>query len=278
MSRVLNGTLSTDLQGGVYTLARCFEITRKDGTVVRLTDHHKDITFLGNTYLSDGGFTTSAMESGENLAVDNSEMKVLFRSTAVDRSDIINGVYDGAAISVWLVNYLNPSNYTALPGAFINRSRSSELDSGIFEVTSKSSKLNQSIGRIAIPMCDADVGDLRCGVNLASFTVTGTITSVTSNSVFTDSSRTEANDYFNTSVLTFTSGPNNGIKCQVKDFGSGQFILLDPPPNNVSVSDTYSVYAGCDQLSDTCKNTFNNFINFRGLPFNIDNLSLVGGA
>lgn len=278
MSRALNGILSSDLQSGVLTLSRCFEITRKDGVVVRLTDHHKDIILQGETYLSDGGFSSSAMESGENLAVDNSEMQVLFRSTLVERQDIIKGVYDGASLNIWLVNYLNPANYTALPGAFINRCRSPDSDSGVFEVSSKSSKLNQNVGRTVIPMCDADLGDSRCGVNLASFTVSGTITSVSSSSVFTDSGRAEAEDYFNYGILAFTSGSNNGVVCQIKDFGTGQFTLLDPPPNPVSVADTYEASAGCDQLSDTCKTKFDNFVNFRGLPFNIDNLSLIGGA
>ena len=165
MTRVLNGTLSTDLADQSLTLCRCWEITKTDGTVNRVTDHDQDLTFLSNTFESDNGFTISAVESGENLAVDNADLKVLLSTGNVTQADIINGVYDGATVKVWLVNFNTPANYTALPGAYLSQMNSADTDSAVFEMISISSKLNQNIGRRLIPMCDADLGDSRCGVN-----------------------------------------------------------------------------------------------------------------
>lgn len=67
MTRVLNGSSASDLSEQVITYCRCFEIARVDGQVIRLTDHSKNLTFLGETFISDGGFTISALESEKIL-------------------------------------------------------------------------------------------------------------------------------------------------------------------------------------------------------------------
>jgi hypothetical protein len=60
------------------------------------------------------------------------------------------------------------------------------------ELRGMTQKLQQSVGRVYAPACDADLGDTRCGVTLASFTVTGAVTTATSARVFTDTARVEA--------------------------------------------------------------------------------------
>jgi uncharacterized phage protein (TIGR02218 family) len=38
-------------------------------------------------------------------------------------------------------------------------------------------------------------------------------------------------------------------------------------PYTPQVGDTFTLTAGCDHRKDTCKNKFNNLVNFRGEPF-----------
>jgi uncharacterized phage protein (TIGR02218 family) len=89
---------------------------------------------------------------------------------------------------------------------------------------------------------------------------------VTSNSVITDSSRAEADDYFAYGNLTMTSGDNDGISREVRSFSTGEFILFQPFPYDVEVGETYSVYAGCNKQLATCRDKFSNVINFQGFP------------
>lgn len=277
MTRVLNGTLSTDLQGDVTTFCRCWEITKTNGDIVRITDHDADVILESNTYTTDGGFTISAVEAGENLAVDNADLSVLLQTNIVNEADLVNGVYDGASIKVWLVNFENTANYCALPGAYLAKMNSADTDNAVFEMVSLSAKLNENTTARMIPMCDADLGDARCGVNLVTYTVSGTVTGVGSVSQFTDSSRAEADDYFNFGKLTWTSGNNNGLEFEVSDFSSGIFKLHGVCPNDIETGDTYDVHRGCDQTPDTCKDVYSNYVNFRGFPFNIDNLEMISG-
>jgi len=277
MSRTLNGTLSTNIIDGCLTLCRCWEIVKVSGGTLRLTDHDTDVEFLGETFASDGGFTISNLESGENLAVDNAEMKALLKTNLVEQGDILSGEFDNATVRVFLVNFTTPANYTQLPGAYLSRMTNGDEDSATFELMSISNRLNQNTGRVVIPTCDADVGDSRCGVNLTAFTVTSTITAVTSQSVFTDSARGEADDFFNYSKLTFTTGNNTGRSYEIKDFASGVFTLQEPTLSPVQVGDGYTTHRGCDRTKATCKDVFSNLDNFRGFPFNIDEIELMSG-
>lgn len=102
-----------------------------------------------------------------------------------------------------------------------------------------------------------------------AFTKTGTVTSVTSNSVFTDTGRTEASDLFKYGLLTWTGGNNNGLSMEVKKFAfaTDVFTLFLPMAYDIQVGDTYTAEHGCDKTKETCKNVFDNLINLRGEIF-----------
>jgi len=137
----------------------------------------------------------------------------------------------------------------------------------VAEVRSLSQAVQQQTGRIYTAQCDAVLGDGRCKVNLASFTETGTVTSVTNSFTFTDSSNTEDTDYFQYGLLTWTVGDNAGRSMEVKEFTTGgNFVLFQPMASAIQVGDQYSVYAGCNKQFDTCGNKFNNRVNYRGFP------------
>ena len=104
-------------------------------------------------------------------------------------------------------------------------------------------------------------------VDLGGWTETGTITSVTSKQVFTDSSRTEADDYFGEGILTWTAGLNTGLSQKVKTYASDTFTLSLPMIFDVQIGDTYSVIAGCrKRLDEDCAAKFSNELNFQGEP------------
>ena len=101
---------------------------------------------------------------------------------------------------------------------------------------------------------------------LAAHTVTGTVTALEAAYAFHDSARTEPNTTFAYGLLTFTSGANNGIRMEVRDYTAGRFGLFLPMPNAIAIGDHYSVSAGCDKTFETCVGSFNNAVNFRGEP------------
>lgn len=129
-------------------------------------------------------------------------------------------------------------------------------------------KLEKPLARPYLPGCPAALGDSECTVNLAAHTVTGTLTAVDiSGIVLSDPTRTESDNAFAYGLITMTSGDSNGYSMEVKSSDNGGTITLQQPlPFGVGAGDTYSLVKGCDKTLSTCKNTFNNVVNFRGFP------------
>jgi len=107
----------------------------------------------------------------------------------------------------------------------------------------------------------------------------GTITAVNSNENFTDAARTEADNTFDRGYLTFTGGLNVGVSMEIKTFTSDTFQSALPFPYTVQVGDSYEVYAGCDKTDATCRDDYDNIINFRGEAFipGTDEIMKFGG-
>lgn len=102
-----------------------------------------------------------------------------------------------------------------------------------------------------------------------ALTVTGSITSVADARLeFRDSARAEAADFFGAGQITMTSGDNDGLAREVKEYAADGTITLQLPfPYDVAVADTYSLQAGCRfRFSTDCTTKFDNANNFRGFP------------
>lgn len=259
--------LATHIAGETTSLATCWKVTRRDGAIFGFTDFDKDLTVESLLYQARSGYTRSAIHTIANLAVDNLDIESAIDSDTLSAADLRAGVWDGATVEIFLVNWSNIAN-----GKIILKRGTIgevELKETTFraELRGLSQALSQQIVELYAPDCRADLGDSRCKVDLAALTVTGAITAATDRRSFADSTRGESVNYWNGGLLTWTSGANVGRKMEVKAFGSGgAFTLFLPMPSTVAVGDNYSLRPGCDKQFATCKNRYNNVKNFRGEP------------
>lgn len=262
----LTAALSSHLAGEVTTLTTCWSITRKDAVVLRFTELDRDLVVDGNTYQASDSMSPTAVTSQAGLAVDNLEFEGMLTAAAITPSDILSGHYDHAEITIFLVNYADPTMGTLhLKTGWLGEVT---LQGGQFtaELRGLSSCLQQTIGEVYTKTCRAKLGDARCGVNLASYRFTGTVTAVEAAHAFTDSSKTQADGYFADGLVAFTSGANSGQSMEVREFKQGRFGLFLPLPNAIGVGDNFTLIAGCDRTVETCVSKFNNVLNFRGEP------------
>lgn len=258
--------LSAHLAEEVTTLATCWKITRTDGEIFRFTDHDADITIGSEIYASKSGITPTAVSSQLGLSVDNLELDGLLSDASLQEDEVLSGRFDHAAVAIFMVNYQSPNDGT-LP-IKIGWLGEVKLQGGMFvaEIRGLAASLQQTIGQVYTATCRAMLGDTRCGVDLGPYTVTGTVSAVSTTYAFTDSARTEDNDYFAYGVITFTSGVNAGLSMEVREFTGKAFILFLPMPYAIGVGDSYTAIAGCDKAFATCAGRFGNAINFRGEP------------
>ncbi len=264
--KTISPELALHLEGEVTTLATCWKLTRRDETVMGFTEHDKALIIEGVTYEAASGFTRSAINTQADLSADNLDLEGMLSSTSITEPDIMAGLYDFAEIEIFMVNYADLSQGKLklrrgwLGEVSLNRQKF------VAEVRGLMQALSQQIGALYSPACRANLGDARCKVNMAGFTVTGTVTAVTDNQNFKDSAREEEAGYFNFGNITFTSGNNAGLSMEVKTYSPGIIELVFAMPYSVQVGDAYTMQAGCDKTLGTCKGRFNNVLNFRGEP------------
>jgi uncharacterized phage protein (TIGR02218 family) len=263
--------LAAHLAGEVTTLATCWKLTRRDMTVLGFTDCDRDILFSSVTYKAASGFTPSAIQNSGSLKVDNLDVEGMISAGSITEPDILAGLYDFAEIEIFQLNY----NDTTQGTLKLRRGWLGEVSlykqQFVAEVRGLTQRLSQTMGELYSASCRATLGDTRCKVLLSSYTVTGSVTSVSSNLQFNDSARTEVSDLFSFGKITFTSGANVGLSMEVKQYtksgsAAAQLTLALPMPYTIAMGNTYSLSQGCDKTIVTCNGRFNNVANFRGEP------------
>jgi hypothetical protein len=79
----------------------------------------------------------------------------------------------------------------------------------------------------------------------------------------------EVDQWFRDGAVIFASGANIGRTFAIADYRSSdrKLTLLTPTPFDVAVGDKAIVLVGCDGLLSTCRDKFNNVLNFGGDPY-----------
>ena len=260
------------LKTGATTTCRAWCVTRKDGKQLGFTDHDRDLSFDGVTFKANTGFTAGALQKTSGLSVDNTEVVGALNDSAISELDIAGGRYDGADVVVYLLNWNDVSQRSIrFRGTFgeIRRTQSSFT----VELRGLTEALNTTSTRIYQPTCPAMLGDAECRFDLTQpgFSVE-TVVKATANfgQYFIASQPGLPDQWFNRGQIKVLSGDAIGCKGFVKfdeEVKEGRLLELWVDFDlNLAVGDEIRIEAGCDKYQTTCKEKFDNFLNFRGFP------------
>ncbi len=258
------------LTGGAMTLARCWRIRRADGVVLGFTDHDQDLIYDGVTHAAIPGFEASAMEAELGFAIAGGEASGVLASPGLMESDIVNGRYDGARVEIDLVDWTALDQRVRLEAGVIGEIR--RAGSGFAaEIRSLAHRLDEERGRLFRASCAADLGDAACGISLevSKFRFDGVVKETDGRLVIVldGAFRTDA---FNGGTVQFTNGANQGatfeIRLQTARNAGAAFTLWQPTGAVIAVGDTVTLRVGCDKRLATCRDVFQNTLNFRGFP------------
>jgi uncharacterized phage protein (TIGR02218 family) len=266
--KILPDGMQAHLESGATTLCWCWKLTRRDGAVQGFTDHDRMLAFDGVTYSAVSGFTASEVQSSLGLAVDNLTLAGALSSATLNESDLAAGLYDNAAIEIWRVNWADASQRLLMrKGVLGDVTRSGNAFQA--EIRGLAQALNQPVGRSFGHLCDADLGDARCGLSLSA--ASGTIATAYDARRFTVSGLTAPSGDFTGGKLAFTSGANAGLAMEVKRHAvSGALVSIElwqAMARGVAAGDGFIVTPGCDKQFATCRDRFANAVNFRGFPY-----------
>lgn len=260
------------VQSGLTTLARCWLLRRKDGWVRGFTDHDEDVVFGGVTFCADTGLTAHAIMQTTGLAIDNTEALGALSDASVTEADIRAGRFDGAEIEAWLVNWANPDErLLQFRGALGEITRSG----GAFraELLGLTETLNRPQGRVYQSACSAVLGDGRCRFDLdqPGFSAELDVVAVEDDVRFTvDGATGQPERWFEKGRFKVLDGPAAGLVGVIKNDrvgpGGRMVELWQAIRATVRVGDRVRIEAGCDKRHQTCRDRFDNIVNFRGFP------------
>lgn len=264
-----SAALRAHLEQGVTTLCNAWAVTRADGVTLGFTDHDRDLSFDGVVFRADTGLSARVLQAATGLSVDNSEALGALTSAAVTEDDIAAGLYDGARVTAWRVNWADVmQREVQFSGQFGEMTRSA----GAFRVELRglAEALGRTTGLIYQPGCAATLGDGRCGVDLSApaFRATATVTGQDAGGrlVVAGAAGFAEGWFAGGQVLLPGAGLRAGFIKQDLLSGDDRLVDLWSGAGAIAPGTGVTLVAGCDKRAATCRAKFANFLNFRGFP------------
>ena len=272
--KILPGGMQAHLDSGATTLCHCWKLTLVNGVASGFTSHDRDLVFDGVSYAAQSGFEASAVETSTGLNVDDLEVIGALKAAALNEADLAAGKFDNAEIEIYRVNWKDVTQRVLIASGNLGEVRRGQVEFRA-EVRGLAHHLNQPVGRLYQYGCDVDVGSMKCGVNLdlAAYKGTGSVTGLPfaadSARVFTASGIDDfASEWFTRGKILWTGGANTGLAMEVKLHSRAAEIvtveLWQEMPHALAAGDSFTITAGCDKLSGTCREKFSNLVNYRG--------------
>jgi uncharacterized phage protein (TIGR02218 family) len=250
----------------------CLRIVPQWGATVYLTDYPRDLVMGANTYKTDSGYQFSGLASEDNMSPGVLDLTGIADIAGIGYDQIVSGMFDGARVYAFATTWTAPTVDEEPLGVAILGKTTLRDDRYTIEMMLLVDALNQSVGKTVTANCQKVFGGQEfagCKVDLAPLTVTGTLTHATSNSIFRDSARTEAADYFGAGTIAFTSGDNAGLRpIRIKSYAAdGTIETHESFHFPVIVGDDYTLIPGCLKRLEDCRDKWDNVVNFGGFSF-----------
>ncbi len=269
---MVDEVLQAHLDTGHTTLARCWQIVRRDGEIMGFTDHDCDLDFADTVFRAGSGLTAMALSQAAGLSVDNTEAMGALSDASITEADIAAGRYDGAVVTAWLANWQDVAQRKVLFRGSIGEIT---RKGGAFQVELRglTEALNRPMGRVYQKPCGAVLGDAACGVDLTDPTFVHEIAVETLEDGrvlrFTGLNGFDAG-WFTRGALQVlggvASGQSEGIKADYMDGNVRVVELWAPLAVWPITGDRVQLIAGCDKRFATCVQKFANTPNFQGFP------------
>lgn len=161
--KTVPSALAARIESGAAMLAHVWLLTRRDDEQLGFTDHDRDLIHDGVLCRAASGWTAGAADAGLGFAPGAASAAGGLDSDALTDADIASGLYDSCVIECRRVDWSDPSLFVSLWSGTISRLK---RDGAAFtaEIEGPLAALDRVAGRTFGRLCDANLGDARCGV------------------------------------------------------------------------------------------------------------------
>ena len=157
--------MAARLESGAAMLCHAWVLRRGDGAAMGFTDHDRDLTLDGLVCRAGSGWTAGAGEGAVGLTPGGLSASGGLDDEAITESDIAAGLYDGARVELWRVDWARPDLSVRLWAGTLARIRR-ENGAFVADLDGPMAALERVVGRTYGRTCDAVLGDARCGLSL----------------------------------------------------------------------------------------------------------------
>jgi uncharacterized phage protein (TIGR02218 family) len=267
------------LERDLATIALCWRLERRDGVTLGFTTHDRDIEREGLVYRAAPGMLPSAISVSDGFDADSADIKGALTSDAIKGADLAAGRWDGAAVSIFMVDWEAPGGdiFPVARGELGEVSVKSVAFEA--ELRGPTALLDAPVVEQTSPECRAALGDKRCRIDMAARTRLTRIAAILAADTVEVEDAAAGNAYGG-GRLRWIGGANSGLESAILRSEDEQMILLEPPPAPPAIGDLVEIEEGCDKMLATCAGRFGNAVNFRGEPHlpGVDLLTRYPGA
>lgn len=250
------------LRAELVALAWCWRLSRRDGIVIGLTSHDRDLSIGGMPYRAAPGMKPSAIETSESLDVLTMDIEGAITSDLIAADDLDAGRWDGAALELFVTDWTMPEAASVVVargslGAIERRGTAftAELQ-GVTRI------LDRPVCPATSPSCRAMLGDRACRVDLSPRTHMRRAVALDGRSVTLDHAVAAGAMAFG--ELTWMEGAACGLSSPVTGEAGAVLTLAEVPPLVSPLPVRVRLVEGCDKRLATCGARFGNALNFRG--------------
>ena len=165
--RDIPNELAARIESGAAMLCHAWVLRRADGEAMGFTDHDRDLTVEGVVCRAGSGWTAGAGEGAVGLAAGGLSASGGLDDEAITEGDIAAGLYDGARIELWRVDWTQVDLRVRLWAGTLARIRR-ENGAFVADLDGPMALLERVVGRTYGRTCDAVLGDGRCGLSAAT--------------------------------------------------------------------------------------------------------------
>lgn len=252
------------------SLAMAWRVKRADHQVFGWTDHDEDVVLDGVTYRASGGLGVTAAHTTDTLAVPTLDITAFLDVST--EFELEAGYWDNSIVTMFefcwdpLPLVMNQHTVNIIRHGQLGTVRR-ENTRFTAELRGETQRLNKRIGRQYTPTCPWRFGSVECGLDITPWTSGGGVTALGSDPALVfQTSDVKPDGYFAGGWVTFATGANAGLTREVRSFVAQYFGLWRPFPSPVAIGDAYTGVHGDDKRFETCRDVFNNSINFGGFP------------
>ncbi len=165
MPRTIPAALLTKIRSKSAALCTIATITRRDGTILRLTDLDINLKVNGEIFLASAGYDRKSIEHRAGTKVDETELTALFGSSRISVDDLANGLYSYADVLLEALDFTDVSlGKFILSRGKVGKIVRSDTGGFKFNLRSLTERLIGKMGRTVTPECAWSVGDDRCRI------------------------------------------------------------------------------------------------------------------